>query len=143
MILRAGSARQMTFAFALTKSRPETPAQRLAWERRLLGQPVSVHPLELVRDLLSGVTSLKELGSKANRRLAIAGVRLPGWTGGSGFFLGDGQTFVVVKADRSVAMPAVWQPLKIRGRWLSDKWGLAWFQADAIQDLHPGEAGNS
>ncbi|MGW8318545.1 MAG: DNA polymerase III subunit alpha, partial [Candidatus Promineifilaceae bacterium] len=143
MFLRAGSARQMTFAFALTKSRPETPAQRLAWERRLLGQPVSVHPLELVRDLLSGVTPLKELDSKASRRLAIAGARLPGWTGGSGFFLGDGQTFVVVKADRSVTTPAVWQPLKIRGRWLSDEWGSTWFQADDIQALRPGEAANS
>jgi DNA polymerase III subunit alpha len=45
---RAGSALQMAFAFGAPDVPAETPAERLTWEQRILGQPVSVHPLALL-----------------------------------------------------------------------------------------------
>jgi len=62
-------------------------------------------------------------------------VRLPGWTGGPGFFLSDGDTFVIVKADKSVKHPAPWQPLIVQGRWSGDGWGSFWLQADQMNPV--------
>jgi hypothetical protein len=132
-VQQAGSALQMAFAFARPAVDPEPPAQRLAWERHLLGQPVSVHPLELVAGRLPEDCLL--LGRRPDvpgRRVTVAGVRLPGWTGGQGFFLGDGQTFVVVQGEAASRAPVPWQPLLVRGRWLGDEWGGAWLQAEDI-----------
>jgi DNA-directed DNA polymerase III PolC len=134
-IERAGSANQLAFTFTGPLNSPETAGQRAAWEQWVLGQPVSVHPLELVADLLPTHTPLRELQERSTRRITIAGVRLPGWTGGHGFFLGDGDTFIVVRgSDRA---PPPWQPAVLRGHWLSDEWGTFWFQADAIEAVEP------
>src|SRR5450756_300220 len=73
------------------------------------------------------------------RQALVAGARLPGWTGGDGFFLGDGQTFVVVKGDKSLKTRPAWQPLLIRGRWIGDGWGTFWLQAEQV--MNAGEAG--
>jgi DNA polymerase-3 subunit alpha len=132
-VQQAGSALQLSLAFAQPEIPTEPPAQRLGWERRLLGQPVSVHPLELVAGRLpSECLPLRRLPEWPGRRVTIAGVRLPGWTGGQGFFLGDGQAFVIVGGDAAANAPAPWQPLLVRGRWLSDEWGSAWLQAEEI-----------
>ena len=48
---------------------PETPAQRLAWEQHLLGQPVSVHPLELVAAHLPEHLPLRRLPDSTGRRV--------------------------------------------------------------------------
>jgi DNA-directed DNA polymerase III PolC len=130
---QAGSALQMTFAFARPEVTPESPAQRLAWERHLLGQPVSVHPME-VRDLPEHLP-LGLLPEHPGRHVTVAGVRLPGWTGGEGFFLGDGETFVVARGGPAQRAPTAWQPLLVRGRWLGDEWGGSWLQVDDIQPM--------
>ncbi|UCG23083.1 MAG: DNA polymerase III subunit alpha, partial [Chloroflexota bacterium] len=113
LVNRAGSARQMTFDFARAKAEPESAADRLEWERRLLGQPISVHPLDLVSDLPK-VTPLTQLASTKQRRspelLTVAGARLPGWTGGPGFFLGDGRSFIIVRGDNGLQKPEPWLP---------------------------------
>jgi DNA polymerase III alpha subunit len=132
-IERAGSALQMTFAFAQPEVAPESPAQRLAWERHLLGQPLSVHPLEAV-DLPEHL-SLSQLPEHPGQPVTVAGVRLPGWTGGEGFFLGDGQTFVVARGGPAQRAPTPWQPLLVRGRWLSDEWGGCWLQVDGLKQM--------
>jgi DNA-directed DNA polymerase III PolC len=135
-IKQAGSALQMTFAFARLDVAHESVAQRLAWERHLLGQPVSVHPLALVADRLPKHLLLRQLALHRGRQITTAGVRLPGWTGGQGFFLGDGDTFVTAKGEWArLALPA-WQPLLVRGRWLGDQWGSAWLQIDGIEQVH-------
>jgi len=131
LIGRAGSAQQMSFAFAKVETSPESPAERLAWEQNILGQPVSVHPLELVQES-SRLTSLSSLPEKPGQVVTVAGVRLPGWTGAQGFFLGDRQTYVMVKGDEKLKNPEPWLPLRIRGRWLHDEWGFSWFQAEEI-----------
>ncbi len=132
-IQRAGSAMQMVFPFARPHAPSESPAQRMAWEKRLLGQPVSVHPLELVADHLPKHAPLRQLPDWPIRRVEVAGVRLPGWTGGRGFFLGDGDTFIVVQGSES--LPAPWQPLFLRGRWMDDEWGTFWLQAEEMTSV--------
>jgi DNA polymerase III alpha subunit len=129
-VRRAGSALQLSFAFEATEVKPETAAQRLAWEMETLGQPLSVHPLDLVCDRLPRHSSLAGLARQPGRPVTTAGARLPGWTGGDGFFLGDGRNFVVVKGETK--SPAPWQALVIRGRWVGDGWGSFWLQADEI-----------
>jgi DNA polymerase-3 subunit alpha len=135
-IQRAGSARQMTFAFAQPAVSPESPEQRLAWERHVLGQPISVFPLELVAHRLPDHVPLHRLPELPGRPVTVAGVRLPGWTGGRGFFLGDGESFVLVKG--SEPSPPSWQPLLLRGRWLGDEWSTFWFQAEAVESAPAG-----
>ncbi|MGC9336378.1 MAG: hypothetical protein ACP5JJ_19755, partial [Anaerolineae bacterium] len=135
-IERAGSALQMSFGFGQPPVPAEPAAQRLAWEQRLLGQPVSVHPLQLVADRLPGdCLPLRQVAAAAHGPLTLAGVRLPGWTGGQGFFLGDGDDFLIVRQDPAAETPPAWQPLLVRGQCRSDEWGSLWVQAGAISGL--------
>jgi DNA polymerase III alpha subunit len=134
-IHQAGSVLQMTFAFAKPEVGDESPAQRLTWERHLLGQPVSVHPLALVADYVRNALSLRRLPMVPGQQATVAGVRLPGWTGDQGFFLGDGDTYVIAKGDRSRPAPRSWAPLLLRGRWLGDEWGSFWLQVEAMEDV--------
>jgi DNA-directed DNA polymerase III PolC len=132
-----GSAEQMAFDFALPEAPAETMRERWDWESAVLGLPVSAfaHPLALVDERLPAHIRLAELPRSRGRPAAVAGVRLPGWTGGPGFFLSDGDTFVIVKTDRSAKHPAPWQPLLIQGRWTGDGWGSYWLQADQLNPL--------
>ncbi len=116
---------------------PEERAQRLAWETHILGLPVTAlaHPLASVLDPLPDRVPLRRLGETPGRPVVVAGVRLPGWTGGPGFFLADGDTFVIAKGDKALRAPAAWRPLVVRGRWLGDNWGNSWLQADHVTEL--------
>jgi DNA polymerase-3 subunit alpha len=138
-VAAAGSAYQQAFTFVEGKIPSEAPAQRMEWERRILGLPVSVNPLSVVTDDLEHVTSLRKLPEIPNRVVAVAGNRLPGWTGGSGFFLSDGTTFINVIMDKAILArrpkPPIWQPLLLRGRWRIDEWGGGWFQVEDIEEL--------
>ncbi len=134
-IQQAGSALQMTLPFAPPQITPESPAQRLAWEQHLLGQPISVHPLEVVVARLPDHLPLRQLEEQPGQRLTVAGVRLPGWTGGPGFFLGDGQTFVVARGDPVRQAPPPWQPLVAHGRWSGDEWGSSWLQVERMEEV--------
>jgi hypothetical protein len=129
-IRRAGDAHQMAFAFAEPEVPAETLAQRWGWEQEVLGLPVSAlaDPLALVADRLPEHTPLSKLPERPGRPVTVAGVRLPGWTGGEGFFLSDGPTFVIAKGTKA---PPPWQPLLLRGRWLGDQWGTFWLQVEA------------
>jgi DNA polymerase III alpha subunit len=131
----SGSARQMSFNFAQAPVVPESAADRFEWERRLLGQPVSVHPLDLVSNLPK-VTPLADVARRrSGQLLTVAGTRLPGWTGGPGFFLGDGRKFVIVQGDERLEKPEPWLPLLLRGRWRIDEWGSGWLQAEELRYL--------
>jgi DNA polymerase III alpha subunit len=134
-IRRAGSVQQLAFDLGSVQVEPESPAQRLAWEQHILGQPVSVHPLALVQDRLPALPSLGELAATAGRSVQVAGARLPGWTGSQGFYLSDGATYVTAKTDRQTANPHAWQPVLVRGRWRQDEWGSAWLQVESWSTL--------
>jgi len=138
---RAGSVGQITFSFVQKQTSRENAAQRLAWERHILGQPVSVHPLDLIESLPTQLTPLTELAGHPGQPLTIAGVRLPGWTGGPGFYFGDGHTFIMVRGDDKLEKPAPWVAQRIQGRWLDDEWGMTWFQATKIEPYPGIEAG--
>ncbi|MEZ4707444.1 MAG: DNA polymerase III subunit alpha [Caldilineaceae bacterium] len=126
------SAQQMTFAFIEYSAPDETPAQRLAWEQRILGQPVSVHPLVLLNLDGEKLSSLKEAQSQEGRQCRIAATRLPGWTGGKGFFISDGQSFAIAQGHTQMARPRAWEPLLLTGRWRLDEWGSGWFQVEQL-----------
>jgi DNA polymerase-3 subunit alpha len=139
-VVRAGTAYQRVFAFAKTSvTPPETPEQRLKWEMHILGLPVSVHPIDTLAHVPEEVTPLSRLPESTNRRVVVIGTRLPGWTGGKGFFFGDGKSFVNVIMDE-VALanrekPPVWKPLRLSGRWRVDEWGGGWLQAEEIEQI--------
>ncbi len=90
-------------------------------------------PLALVRDSLPPHASLAEVMAARNKPLLTAGVRLPGWTGGPGFFLGDGERFVFVHTPKGMRSPAPWKPLLVNGRWTVDEFGVAWLQAAQVK----------
>jgi len=134
-IRQAGSALQMTLGFAGPEAEPEVAAQRLAWEKAVLGQPVSVHPLEVAAGRLPPHLPLRRLPEQPGERVTVAGVRLPGWTGGHGFFLGDGDTFVTARDESADHAPPPWHPLVARGRWSIDEWGTVWFQVEQMEEV--------
>ena len=116
---------------------PELLAQYWAWETHILGLPVSAlnDPLALVADRLPEHLPLRRLPEQPGRPVTTAGVRLPGWTGGQGFFLCDGETFVIAKPPKSLRTPQPWLPLVIRGRWIGDSWGSFWLQIDQLNEV--------
>ena len=141
-IQRGGSTGQMAFLFHDTVvAYEESVEERLNWERRILGWPVSVTPLDTLRERLGKAVPLRQLGQKKGQKVVIAGYRLPGWTGGDGFYLGDGQSYVVVKPDRALKVrqssrtPKSWQVVGVRGRVVTDEWDDHWFAAEAIHPL--------
>ena len=106
----------------------DTAAERAEWERHLLGYPVSVQPSDLAAPPAEAVP-LRDLPQTRGRLVTIAGWRLPGWTGGRGFYFGDGDSFVVVReAAEGEKVRKSWQPVVINGRWRSDEWGNGVFQ---------------
>ncbi|MFZ1467095.1 MAG: DNA polymerase III subunit alpha, partial [Anaerolineae bacterium] len=138
---RHGSAGQMIFDFGRRAVPAETLRQRWDWETELLGLPVSAltDPLALVRASLPAHVPLAELSAFPGRSLLTAGVRLPGWTGGPGFFLGDGATFVIARGDKAAKSPAPWQPLLVQGRWVGDEWGTSWLQVEEGGEVQSAE----
>ena len=131
----SGHALQLSFEFGLPQVDTESWAQCLDWERQLLGYPVSGfrEPLKLAARQLPDHTRLSQLPETRQQSVTTAGVRLPGWTGGKGFYLWDGETWVIVRGD--VKAPSFWEPVLLRGRWVARPWELAWFQAQAISIL--------
>ncbi|UCF62018.1 MAG: DNA polymerase III subunit alpha [Anaerolineaceae bacterium] len=139
-VVRAGTAYQRVFSFAQASATlPETPAQRMMWEQHILGLPVSVHPVDTVEHSPEDAVPLSSLPEFPNKVVLVTGTRLPGWTGGKGFFFSDGVSFVNVIMDE-VALanrekPPTWEPFSLTGRWRVDEWGGGWFQAETMEKI--------
>jgi DNA polymerase III subunit alpha len=131
-ITLAGSAGQMAFGFFQPAVTAETAADRLHWERRILGLPLSVTPLALLPTLPDECRPLAEV-CRLRGRVTFAGYRLPGRTGGRGFYLGDGRFYLVAQLDESLPIPRPWQPIVGNGRWQEDEWGGGWLQIQAYR----------
>jgi hypothetical protein len=98
--------------------------KRLAGEQRLLGQPVSVHPLALLTPDETQ-TSLRALPETAGKRVTVRDVRLPEWTAAPGFYLAGEETFVRTQSDGPT--PAAWHLTQLAARWRTDAWaGAGW-----------------
>ncbi len=128
---RSGSSAQLAFDFARPAVEPESIAERLAWETHVLGMPVSVSPLA---QLTAGQRTpmLADAQTEPGRLLTLWGVRLPGWTGGKGFFFSDGATFTLAEFHEGQRNPKQWLPIRVRGRWIVDNWRAGRFVIDAI-----------
>lgn len=135
---RAGSHRQLAFDFAaLGTNEVETVADRIGWEKEIVGMPVSSHPLELVK-LPATCVKLRDLVHYRNRRCLIGGTRIPGWTGGSGIYFSDRDDYIVVNFGRERKEDArikPWQPMLLTGYWREDEWGGGWFQVETSKLL--------
>jgi DNA polymerase III alpha subunit len=139
-VQRAGSALQMTLGIEERRVVSESLVQQVAWEQDVLGYPVSVItcPLLLVQDRLRGCVALADLDRTLGRMASVGGVRLPGWTGGRGFHLWDGERWVVAKQGKEEKAPRPWVPLQLRGRWTADEWGTCSFHVNTVRELRIG-----
>ncbi len=133
-IRASGSEKQMAFSFATPHAPPETRAQTMSWEMKVLGYPISIHPLEVIQDLPDHVP-LRLLSEHEGQLVSVVGVRLPGWTGGEGFFLGDGDTFVIARTERGMPQPETWKPLHMSGYWRMEDESVFWFHATRVSAL--------
>jgi DNA polymerase III alpha subunit len=140
-ITRMGSAQQMAFDFLQVEVEAEMPAQRLTWEHRILGLPMSVHPLSLFSPeqlhtySTTPIMPLAKLEKMPGRQVTTIGIRLPGWTGGDGFFLGDEADYVIAVTDKETKSPTAWDPLILQGRWRVDEWGGGWLQVERMRGV--------
>jgi hypothetical protein len=66
------------------------------------------------------------------QQVSTVGVRLPGWTGGHGFFFGDKETYIIARMERDRPQPPLWQPQGLRGQWQSDGMGTSWLQTQGM-----------
>jgi hypothetical protein len=62
-------------------------------------------------------------------------LRVPGWTGGEGYHLWDGETWVIARAAESQRAPAPWTPVVLQGRWIGDEWGTSWLQVAKVYEV--------
>ncbi len=96
---------------------------------------MSVHPLA-VTTALRGALPLRRLPESRGKSVAIQAVRVPGWPGGGGLFIGDGETYVVARLNKALAAgrPRVpyWQPLRLSGLWRRDEWGGGLLEVEQI-----------
>jgi hypothetical protein len=89
----------------------------------------------LIEERPSSAISIAQLSEQpANSPVRVIGARLPGRTGGRGFFLGDGEGYVVVKGVKKKALP-LWEPVLVRGHWRRDAWGGAWLEARQLSPV--------
>ena len=128
----------MALPFARPQVLAEPAEKRLTWEWKLLGQPVSVHPLDMVAGHRDAWPTLGQVPLQPGTEVELLAVRLPGWTGGQGFFLGDRATFVMARSKEGQQQPRPWVPLQVRGLWLDDGWGACWLQVGSTEELEDG-----
>lgn len=134
-----GNGGQLAFAFATEVVAADEASQRLAWEQRLLGLPVSLSPLATVAQ--RPPIRLRSMRRVQGAEVEVAAVRLPGWTGGKGWFAADEDDFVIAIPTKGQNNPRPWKPVRLHGRWMQDEWGGGWIQVERWQPLDEGGAG--
>jgi DNA polymerase III alpha subunit len=130
---RGQSALQMSFDFAVRAVEAEALAERLQWEQRILGMPMSGHAAAL--EAMPSPGTLAAARRTPGRAVTLHGVRLPGWTGGKGWFLAVGDDYAVAMVDQAAANPRPWRPFVARGAWQQDQWGNGWLQVASWSPL--------
>ena len=112
----------------------EIDQEKANWELEILGYPLTTFRAPLEANILNNPDHIPliQLHDYAQRSVMTAGVRIPGWTGGSGFYLWDGVTWLIARLPDQHPSPDLWKPVIVRGRYLSNEWGSSWFQIDKI-----------
>jgi DNA polymerase III alpha subunit len=129
-----GQPQQLSLFAATTPPVPaETAAERVAWEKHILGFPVSTFPLQSEQPA-AAVMRFNEVAQSNGRLVTVHVMRLPGWTGGRGIYIGNEQFFAVAggKPQLLEQVPRPWQTVTLSGRWRTDQWGGEWFQIESI-----------
>jgi hypothetical protein len=139
-IFRSGNARQLVFDFTEHLYNPNTLRQQLEWEKYTCGYPFKALVAIFATARQSGDIPgtpllLDEVSQYPGKSVSTLAARIPGRSGGGSIYLWDGNTWVLAKINKPLKAPVVWDPLRVRGRWSRDKWGMAWFQIEAIQSL--------
>jgi hypothetical protein len=134
-LFERGGLAQLGFDFLASDTVPELPVERLQWEEQILGIPISVDPLDALdyQGTRVGALSAQARMGKVDGRggaVRVAGARLPGWTGGAGFFLGDRSGYLLAIGPRGLRPPPAWQAIEATGRWRFDEWGGVALQLD-------------
>ena len=107
----------------------------LAWSCCMRPRSAALRMRSSIPAPVTPLRRLIEEGFPQNQPTNVVGVRLPGWTGGPGFFLGDQEAFLTVRGEKRLSTPEPWLPLLIHGRWSSDQWGSQWFQAETVTPI--------
>ena len=110
----------------------DTIQEKAAWELRILGYPLTTFrkPLLSAAINMPEYVPLAQLQDYVQRSKVTAGIRLPGWTGGKGYYLWDGVTWLIARGPDQYPSPPLWKPLIIRGRLMSNEWDSSWLQID-------------
>ncbi len=137
-VARAGNLQQLEFAFDQPLIEAESAAQRLAWERDLLGLPITETPLTALAKPTESLGLLAAFRLQPGQLVSAAGYRVPGWTGGSGFFMSDGREVIVARLQAGEP-PPVWHPVAVRGRLQRSPYQVARLDIETIEPL-PSEA---
>ena len=134
-IHQAGNAYQLAFDFLDHRRPPADLAQHLTWEKRVLGYPIAALRAYLPTQIEQhpDAAPLTPERWQPGQPVHTWAVRLPGWTGGGGFYLWDGSTWATAKTGRSRKHPAPWRVLEIQGNWRRDPWGMGWIQVYRTQ----------
>jgi error-prone DNA polymerase len=140
---------QLGLALSVEETEPLEPTveERGAWEREVLGQLVSIHPLELVAEALApyDLTPSDQLGERQGQEVTVAGVRLA-----SQRFRANGEASMVLVdvEDKAGIYQVLWRgealrrhrealssrdPVVIRGRVGADRQGLTLVLGREIQ----------
>ncbi len=130
-----GGGGQMAFAFAADVVPAEDARRRLMWEQRLLGLPVSLSPLATVDEKQRPSARLDDMLRRNGSEVDLAVVRLPGWTGGKGWYCADENAYEIAIPPRGQSNPRPWRPIRLQGRWIQDAWGDGWIQIEGWKSL--------
>jgi hypothetical protein len=118
----------------------EGAGQRFDWEMEILGAPISVNPLDLVELKNPTIRKVSAVDREPGKSMLVAGYRIPGWSGGNGFFLADADQYIQVKVDTPkgtrAIFPKIWKPIVLDGNWEEDKWGMGWLTVRSWQELN-------
>ena len=79
--------------------------------------------------------TLAQIEERQGQPVQFAGYRLPGWTGGKGFYISDGVRYAIAIPTGNSATPRSWSPIQMTGRWLVDEWGGGWLQIEKWGDI--------
>ncbi len=129
-IRRAGSAQQLPLLVMESATLPETLAQRLVWERAVMGYPLATLQTLLPQLRAENAAALPLADLPERQHARTVGVRLPGWSRGPDFFLWDGATWLLAKLAPSHSLPPAWEPLFITGIRQTDAWAMTWLQVE-------------
>ena len=134
-VTRAGSARQFAFDFAAPEVEPPTYAQRLQWERHILGYPIGVLR-EWLPQLQRESKDHRPLSAypSASGYLKTVAVRLPG-RHRRGFAVWDGETWLWAVPAEGFRVPPAWDPVLFEATWRTDRWGTGWLQPQGWRPL--------